>query len=56
MGFQEEEVEQMALTYISHSDNRFSTQLVIDFMQFLLLTHKDPLVVMVSNIVYRCMA
>lgn len=46
---QEEAREQLSLNYIAHSDNRLSAQLVLDFLYFILLAHKDPLVVMVSQ-------
>lgn len=47
---QEEEKEQLSLNYIAHSDNRLSAQLVLEFLQFILLAHKDPLVTMVSDL------
>lgn len=47
--FQEEEKEQLSLNYIAHSDNRLSAQLVLEFLQFILLAHKDPLVTLVSD-------
>ena len=46
---QEEVREQLSLNYVAHSDNRLSAQLVLDFLQFILLAHKDPLVTMVSR-------
>ena len=46
---QEEDIEQMNLNYIAHSHNRLSAQCVLEFLQLLLLAHKDPLLVMVSR-------
>lgn len=45
---QEEDVEQLGLNYVAHSDNQLSAHLILEFLQVLLLAHKDPLVIMVN--------
>ena len=47
---QEEEIEQLSLDFTAHSNNQLSSSKVIDFMQFILLHHKDPLVLRVSAV------
>lgn len=42
-------MEQLSLNYIAYSDNRLSPSLILDFLQFILLRHKDPLVLFVRK-------
>lgn len=37
----------MTLDFTAHSNNQLSTLKVVDFLQFILLRHKDPLVLKV---------
>ena len=50
MLLQDEDVEQLNLRYVAHTGNRLSAHLVLDFLQIILLSHKDPLVLMVGYI------
>ena len=38
----------MGLNFIAYSDNCLSAHHVLEYMQFILLGHKDPLVLMAS--------
>ncbi len=45
---QEEGVDQLCMSCTVHSNNRLSPAIIINFLQVLLLRHKDPLVSLVS--------
>ena len=46
--FQEEDVEHMTMTFIAHTSNRVSRHLVMEFLTWLLLRHKDPCIMQVG--------
>lgn len=47
--FKEEEVDHINMNFVSFSGNRISAQLVLDFLTWQLMRHKDPLLLHVSN-------
>ena len=47
--FKEEEADHIAMNFVSFSGNKISAQLVLDFLTWQLMRHKDPLLLHVSN-------
>ena len=45
----EEEVDHITMNFVSFSGNKISAQLVLDFLTWQLMRHKDPLLLHVSN-------
>ena len=52
MHSQEEDVEQLAMNFTAHSNNRVSKTSVMDYLTWLLLRHKEPMVLQVYNFVH----
>ena len=49
---QEEDVEHMTMNFIAHSSNRVSRHLVMEFLTWLLLRHREPRIVQVGYYLY----
>ena len=49
LSLQEEEIDHINMNFVSFSGNRISAQLVLDFLTWQLMRHKDPLLLHVSN-------
>ncbi len=46
---QEEDVEQLAMDFVAHGNNRVSKHLVMEFFTWLVLRHKEPRIAMVTE-------
>ena len=49
---QEEDIDHLEMNFISYGGNRVSAQLVMGFLTWLMIRHKDPHLAQVSQLLY----